>query len=254
MSKITIIIAVYNGAKTLQRAIDSFANQDYIDKELIVIDGKSTDGTVKVIRDNEGVIDYWVSEEDRGIHDAWNKGLSVMTGAWVIFLGADDTFSGCTVLSDFSIKQKYVESKLIYGQVQMKSEAWIDLSLEGEEWGAIKKIFMTSENKIPHQGLFHHESLFSKYGGFNTKLDIAGDYDFLVRCVRGGVLPVFISGLVVANMQCGGVSNEHSMRLATYLEFGVVRRNAGWKVYSLDYIFILIKGYLRKKKAELNIL
>ncbi len=248
MSKITVIIAVYNGAKTLQRAIDSYIAQDYADKELIIVDGKSTDATVEVIRSNEAAIDYWVSEKDEGIHDAWNKGLKVVSGEWVVFLGADDALVGGLVLSGFSKKRMAIESKLIYGQVRMKTEGWTDLSLEGESWGSVEKVFMTSENKIPHQGLFHHTSLFSKYGGFNTKLKIAGDYDFLIRCICGGEVPVFVNDFVVSNMQDGGISNDHSMRLATYLEFASVRRRAGLRVYSLDFIWILIKGFIRKKK------
>ena len=89
---ITIIIAVFNGAKTLQQCIDSVAQQSYPNKELIIIDGGSKDGTLDLLKANSEKIDYWVSETDNGIYNAWNKGLAQANGDWICFLGADDFF------------------------------------------------------------------------------------------------------------------------------------------------------------------
>ena len=88
----TIIIAVFNGAKTLQQCIDSVAQQSYPNKQLIIIDGGSTDGTVELLQANDQSISYWVSEPDAGIYNAWNKGLKQANGEWICFLGADDYF------------------------------------------------------------------------------------------------------------------------------------------------------------------
>ena len=82
----TVIIAVYNNVESLERCIKSFVDQDYAKKELIIIDGKSTDGTVDIIRNNHDNIAYWESEPDRGIYHAFNKGVSHAKGKWVIFL------------------------------------------------------------------------------------------------------------------------------------------------------------------------
>ena len=73
---ISVIVAVLNGAKTLQRCIDSVAQQTYPNKELIIIDGGSQDGTVDILKANQGKITSWISEPDRGIYSAWNKGLA----------------------------------------------------------------------------------------------------------------------------------------------------------------------------------
>ncbi|MDL5501794.1 MAG: glycosyltransferase, partial [Candidatus Methanoperedens sp.] len=81
---------VYNGAKTLQRCIDSVSNQSYLNKELIIIDGGSTDGTIEILRSSQDKITYWQSGPDNGIYDAWNKALDHARGDWICFLGSDD--------------------------------------------------------------------------------------------------------------------------------------------------------------------
>ncbi len=87
---ITVIVVVLNGAKTLQRCIDSVADQAYSNKELIIIDGGSVDRTLETIELNAPLIDCWLSEPDRGIYHAMNKGVDRASGEWIIFLGADD--------------------------------------------------------------------------------------------------------------------------------------------------------------------
>ena len=88
----SVIVAVYNGAKTLQRCIDSVSNQTYPHKELIIIDGGSADGTVDILRANNDKIAYWKFKPDRGIYHAWNKALEHVQGAWIYFLGSEIIF------------------------------------------------------------------------------------------------------------------------------------------------------------------
>ena len=87
---ISIITSTYCAAACLPRVIESIRAQTFDDFEWIVIDGASTDDTVDILRQNEDVIDYWMRESDKGIYDAWNKGLPHVRGTWVLFLGADD--------------------------------------------------------------------------------------------------------------------------------------------------------------------
>jgi len=87
---ITIITVVYNGEKYLEETIKSVINQTYPNVEYIIIDGGSTDGTLDIIKKYEDYIDYWVSEKDKGIYDAMNKGILVSNGKYLLFLNADD--------------------------------------------------------------------------------------------------------------------------------------------------------------------
>lgn len=89
-NKISVVIATYNCAETLQDCLDSIYAQTYPDIDIVVIDGGSKDATVQVIRSNEEYLGYWISEPDRGIYDAWNKAIIQAKGEWVYFLGADD--------------------------------------------------------------------------------------------------------------------------------------------------------------------
>lgn len=90
---VTIITVVFNGEKHLEETIQSVINQTYNNIEYIIIDGGSTDGTLDIIKKYEKGIDYWVSESDRGIANAWNKGLSLATGDGVLFLNAGDVYT-----------------------------------------------------------------------------------------------------------------------------------------------------------------
>ena len=90
--RVSIITAVHNAAPTLEACLLSVRNQSYRDVEHIVIDGGSTDGSVEILQRHSCLLAYWVSEPDGGVFDAWNKGLSVATGEWIAFLGAEDVF------------------------------------------------------------------------------------------------------------------------------------------------------------------
>ena len=99
MPKITIITIVFNNREGFIKTLNSVVSQTYKNKEYLVIDGGSTDGTLDVIKHNSNFIDYWVSEKDRGIYDAMNKGLAKANGEWVIFMNSGDVFSESDVLS-----------------------------------------------------------------------------------------------------------------------------------------------------------
>src|SRR4051812_6739568 len=90
--RISVIVASFNAAKTIERCIDSFARQTYPNRELIVMDGASKDDTVEILKNRTQDITYWESQKDRGIYHAFNKAVDRTTGDWICFLGADDYF------------------------------------------------------------------------------------------------------------------------------------------------------------------
>ena len=99
-SKITLIISTLNAEKNLEKTIVSYLNQSYLNKELIIIDGGSTDKTNQIILKYKDHVFYRTSEKDTGVYDAWNKGISVCTGDWICFLGSGDQFYSENTLSD----------------------------------------------------------------------------------------------------------------------------------------------------------
>lgn len=208
MPVISIIVAVRNGALTLQRCINSITDQSYALKELIIIDGKSTDGTVAIIETNAAVIKYWESEPDRGVYHAWNKALDHVKGDWICFLGADDFFWDPNVLTRISasLEGAYPTFRIVYGKVALVSKNGKTINLMGYPWPQAKRSFMQIMS-IPHVGLMHHRKLFEIHGKFNENYRIAGDYDLLLRELKTRHA-LFVPDIVVAGMQYGGLGSN----------------------------------------------
>lgn len=213
---ITIIVAVFNMASTLQRCIDSIVNQTYPHKELIIIDGGSTDGTVDILKSNNNNITYWESKPDRGIYHAWNKALDHAKGNWLYFLGADDYCWSADAIKQIvpHLSEAYPLHRVVYGQVALVTTKEEVLYLLGDlPWKKVRRRFL-EEMCIPHPGVFHHKNLFECYGRFNEAFRIAGDFELLLRELKTQDA-FFIPGITVAAHQVGGVSSNpyQSLRL-----------------------------------------
>ena len=112
---ISVVTVSYNAVATIEQTILSVVNQTYPHIEYIIIDGGSTDGTVDVIKKYADRIAYWVSEPDKGIYDAMNKGIKVATGEWINFMNCGDSFYSVSVLSDVFKDKSCKENDVIYG-------------------------------------------------------------------------------------------------------------------------------------------
>ncbi|MFN5955811.1 MAG: glycosyltransferase family 2 protein [Dolichospermum sp.] len=232
-SSFSVIIAVYNNVQTLQRCIDSFASQNHENKELIIIDGKSIDGTVDIIRNNHTNITYWESEPDRGIYHAFNKGVSHATGEWIIFLGSDDYFCNSDVLSNVAEKLALNSNsvRLVYGRVAMVSAKGEVLQIMNKSWEKSKYNFLQFCN-INHQGVFHHYSLFKEKGLFDESFKLAGDYELLLRELKDHDA-YFLDDDIITYMQIGGVSTSPENYLKVYKEYDRARIKNGVKILPL---------------------
>ena len=182
---ITIIVATLNCADTLERCLDNVATQTYPFKELIVIDGGSTDGSVDIIKNMSYALTFWESEPDRGIYHAWNKALKHVSGSWICFLCASDYFCDnqvLAILAQHLEKAAVAGTRVVYGEViKMDSQGKI-IKVTGKPW---KKIRWQIRHGMPfiHSGMMHHRSLFELNGLFNESVVVAGDYEFL-HCIE----------------------------------------------------------------------
>jgi len=212
---ITIIIAVYNGKSTLQHCIDSATQQTYLNKELIIIDGGSDDGTVDLLEENHRKINYWISEPDQGIYNAWNKGLAQAHGDWICFLGADDYFWDATVLERMVVQLEMLPPiiRVAYGQIMLIGLDGQSVRPIGDSWESVKKQFR-QDMCIPHVGTMHRRTLFQDVGVFDESFKIAGDYELLLRELKTGDAK-FISGITTVGQRLGGVSTgkEYYMKM-----------------------------------------
>lgn len=227
---ISIIVAVYNGARTIQRCIDSVASQTFPAKELIIMDGGSTDGTVEILKKNDDKITYWESKADKGIYHAFNKGIKYAQGEWIYFLGSDDFLWTYDVLEKVTqhIYTIHDPVRLIYGRVNHLRPDNRIIKTTGTKWDKNKINFLSMP--IDHQALFHHASIFEDYGLYNEKYKIISDYEFQMRIFRqykeiGQFIP-----LTIAGHSYGGISTYPRNRLKILMEAQLIRKVYGIKM------------------------
>lgn len=242
---LTVIVAVFNGAATLQQCIDSVASQTYPNKELIVIDGGSKDGTVNMLKENQGNISYWVSEPDSGIYDAWNKGLAQAKGDWICFLGADDFFWNENVLSQAAehLTKLPPDIRVAYAQIMLLNSAGECVYQVGEPWEKIKSRFRKIMC-IPHQGVMHRRSLFERHGKFDESFRIAGDYELLLRELKIADA-IFMPDIVMTAMRQGGVSSSPENSLALMREVRRAQQMHGENLPSRLWMMVVVRIYMR---------
>ena len=166
---VSIVTVVRNGVITIEQTILSVISQDYLDFEYILIDGVSTDGTLEVLEKYSDKLKY-ISEPDRGIYDAMNKGISLAKGDWIYFLGCDDVFHRNTTLSEIFHKRDYDKYDVVYGNVFFIQSKKI---FDGE-FDYDKHALMS----ICQQAIFYRKDLFNKFGLFNYYYKTAADYVF----------------------------------------------------------------------------
>ena len=234
---ISVIVAVYNNNKTLQRCIDSVSDQTYPNKELIIIDGGSTDGTIDILKVNRNKITCWMSEPDSGIYNAWNKALDHVNGDWIYFLGSDDYLWKNTVFEELIphlIRAESQDILIVYGQVARVTEDNKICCVDGCSWEYTwRAIVINGICTFTHQGMFHHRNFFETYGKFDESFRIAGDYELLVRAFKKGGAAIFIDGLIVAGMQTGGITSNCSELVK---ETARARRNNQLKVITAPWL------------------
>ena len=224
---LTIITVCYNSGKYLERCFKSIFNQTYPNIEYIVIDGGSTDGTVDLINKYQDKITYWISEPDKGIYDAMNKGLLKANGEIVHFLNADDYFFDNDVIRDvIKVFEKNPKVELVYGYVTKIIE---ELNIKFKLKSSINKKNLIKHNILPQQAFFYKKDVFKKLGNFDTSYKGSGDYEYLCRMYTNGVEMKEIDRSIVY-FRKGGVSSRISEG------YKALRKYFGFK-YSVWFYF-----------------
>jgi len=208
--KISVITVVRNGREFIEQTIGSVQSQLYQNLEYIVIDGGSTDGTVDVIKSRESGIAKWISEKDKGIADAFNKGITIATGDYLLFLNSDDALANPNVLAEIAEKiAAHDFPALIYGDCDVLVRD------SGEVLYRARIIYspngLLRGQMLPHPSLFTRRSYFEKYGIFDERFKFAMDYEWLLR---GGLKERIVHiPLLVTNVRTGGISTRDQRRV-----------------------------------------
>lgn len=212
--KISIITVCFNSAKTINKTIRSVADQTYHDIEYIVIDGGSKDGTLDIIESNNDVICKWISESDKGLYDAMNKGIALCTGDYIGIINADDIFYDELVIENIAkfLCKNNVDAS-IGNIIQVRETGEIVRVYSSKSWAPSKLAigFMP-----PHPSVFIKRSLFQKYGGYVLNLKIGADYELLTRFflkhnITWNYLDLFTHKMLIGGLSSSGLKSYHQV-------------------------------------------
>ena len=205
--KISIITVCFNNEKTIEHTIRSVLAQKYKNIEYLIIDGNSTDNTLSIINKYNSDIDFVISENDKGIYDAINKGIKHSSGDVVGFLHADDFFKNSNVI--YKVISSFSEGvDMVYGDIDFVSID--DSSKIKRKWKS--KSYVSGSFKWgwmpPHTSFFLLKENYVKYGDYSLNLGTSADYELMLRMFEVHKLTSKHIPLVVTCMRLGGASNK----------------------------------------------
>lgn len=206
--KISIITVVYNGASTIRCCIDSVLMQNFPLVEYIVVDGNSKDGTQEIVKSYGNRISKFVSEPDKGIYDAMNKGVAMATGDFVGILNADDFYPDSSVLSDVVSALEATNAQGCYGDLEYVDA--VDQSIIKRKWnsGDYKANSFVYGWMPPHPTFFVSRECYTNWGNFRLDLGSAADYELMLRMIHKAGMKLAYVRRVLVKMRAGGVSNS----------------------------------------------
>lgn len=207
MLKVSVITVCFNSAGTIKDTLESISLQDYPEVEHIVVDGGSTDGTVEILHQNQQ-ISSWVTEPDRGIYDAMNKGLKLATGDVVGFLNADDVYADPVVLSEIAKAFSESDVQACYGDLVYVSRNDVSHVVRYWKSGEYAKGNFSKGWMPPHPTFYARREVYEEFGGFDLEFRLAADVEFLMRVIEAGGIRLQYIPKVVVRMRLGGVTNR----------------------------------------------
>jgi len=225
--KVSIITVTLNSEAYLQDCISSVAMQKHPEIEHIIIDGKSTDGTLGIIKENQEHIALWLSEADKGMYDAINKGMALATGDIIGILNSDDMLENEYVVSDIVSAFETEKVDAVYADLE-----FVDRYDTSKIWRIWKgKPFKRKRFKYgwmpAHPTFYIRRSLVEKYGGYESHYFTAADYEFMARYLYRHKVSAFYLPKLLVKMRVGGQSNKNfSQRLrANRRDYLAMRKN-----------------------------
>lgn len=214
----SIIIPVFNSEYTIKNCIKSILNQRFKDFEIIFIDNQSTDQTLPIINEFSNPRFKLISEKDRGVYDAMNKGLKLAKGDWIYFMGGDDLLYDEIVLESISKEIQSTRFPVIYGSVKINGDTgW---AKDGEIYAGYFSKNRMLKKAICHQSIFYNRKfLIQNNLSFNLDYFVSADWDFNLRCRR--ISEFKYLDRMIAIFNAGGISstNEDSFQEKIKSEF-----------------------------------
>jgi glycosyltransferase involved in cell wall biosynthesis len=225
--KISVITATYNCQDTLIDTLESVFSQSHHSVESIVIDGASTDGTLAVLESYRSRLNVLISEQDKGIYDALNKGIRNATGDVIGFLHADDVFENSEVLAKIATAFQDAAVLAVYGDLVYVRHGDIGQVIRYWKSGFYNDEALSRGWMPPHPTFYVRRSVYERLGAFDVRYRIAADYDSIVRFLAVEKIHTVYIPEVLVRMRAGGISNRSLKTIIrkTLEDYDVVRRN-----------------------------
>ena len=206
--KVSIITVTFNSGSTLRDTLESVCSQSYHDIEHIIVDGSSTDNTLNIANEYSH-ISLIVSEKDKGIYDAMNKGISLSTGEIVGILNSDDLYQDTYIIETIvNLFSQYSSTDIVYGNlIYVKSEN-VDKVVRRWKSMPYKNDFFDNGNVPPHPSLFVKRRIYEESGLFNLDFKLAADYEFMLRIFKKHSYKSKYVNTVFVKMRTGGATNK----------------------------------------------
>lgn len=238
--KITVITVCYNAVSEIECTILSVINQLYTNIEYIIVDGASTDGTLDIIKKYSAKISILISEPDKGIYDAMNKGLKLASGEWINFMNAGDCFSDNNVLNSIFSLEIPSNKSFLYSDIYSRKK-------NGHYYINIMNV-TEHECKLVHQSVIYRKCLHDEYGYYAvTNKIIVSDYLFFLRVPIDQIMKI---NTIIAKYAAFGISEQGLWCLQQSCCADVVFRKRSFWTMIIRYILIRIKSIIIPRRIN----
>lgn len=251
--KISVITVSYNSAETIGQTIDSVLSQRFRDFEYIIIDGASTDETVNIIREKESLFSgslSWISEPDKGIYDAMNKGIAMARGEIIGILNSDDFYKSSQVLSTVNNSFGKENCDAVYGDIEFISP---DDHHRIRYWKSSPYVpggFLHGWH-LPHPSFFVKREVYEKFGVFDTNFGVSADFELMLRLIEKQQIKVEYIPETLVLMTYGGESTG-SIRNIIKGNLSILRafKKHNFRVNPLSYLTARFVGKLKQFNTQ----
>jgi glycosyltransferase len=219
---VSIVTVTFNSRATIADTIRSVASQSYSNIEHIIIDGSSTDDTLEIVRNTPNRITKIISEPDKGIYDALNKGIANSDGNIIGLLHSDDELASDIIIEEICKKFIQTSADIVYGDLIYVSNKNKDKIIRYWNKSLVNKGWMPA-----HPTVFIRKEVYNKYGQFNLRFKISSDYDFILRLMQTRDLKIEYLPRIITKMRMGGVSNSSfgNIFLKSLEDYLIIKKN-----------------------------
>lgn len=205
--KISVITVCYNSVETIETTIQSVKNQTYNNIEYIIIDGQSTDGSIDIVKKYENIVSHWVSEPDKGLYDAMNKGIIMATGEVIALINSDDLFCDESAIEKvMALFKEQPNLDSIYADLYYVAQK--DINKIVRTWKTGKQRSFRSGWHPAHPTFYIKKDVYNKHGLFNLNFKLAADFEIMLRFIEKHHISTFYLQESIVKMRLGGETNR----------------------------------------------